>query len=353
MPDLFRRSKHNPILIPDPDREWESKKVYNPGCVYFKNEYHLFYRAVGAGDNWRSVIGHAVSADGESFSRLAEPALIPESDDESRGLEDPRIVRIGGKFYMSYASYDGHDPKLCIAVSDDLFAWKKKGRTFEDFNFDKSGGEMVKIINGKWSREETGGRQWSKSGAIMPEKINGKFYLLFGEYRIWMAESEDLVHWIPDRQPLVSPSLSGFDESYVEMGPPPIKTEKGWLVLYHGIDKKMFYRIGFLLLDPKEPRKIICRSTEPIFGPKEKYELSGIVDILPGGFAALEKFDDDELSAFMAKAEKEGYMPKVTFCPAAVARGDELRIFYGAGDTSICTATARISDIMKLVKKNL
>ena len=131
------------------------------------------------------------------------------------------------------------------------------------------------------------------------------------------------------------------------MGPPPIKTKKGWLVLYHGINDSHWYKIGFLLLDLKNPRKIIYRSEKPIFGPEKDYEMSGIVDVLPGGLETMQKMSKKELKNFLAKNDTKGTMPKVTFCCGAIVVNDILRIYYGASDSVICTAIANINDLLK------
>lgn len=172
--------------------------------------------------------------------------------------------------------------------------------------------------------------------------------MLFGEHRIWFAKSENGTDWIGDQVPFLEPRRGDyFDNTFVEMGPPPIKTERGWLVLYHGINNKHCYKIGFLLLDLKNPRKILYRSKNPIFEPTEDYEVSGMVDVLPGGLATMQKMSDKKLKMFLAKNEAKGTMPKVTFCCGAVLIKDTLRIYYGASDTFICTATAKLSDILK------
>lgn len=114
-----------------------------------------------------------------------------------------------------------------------------------------------------------------------------------------------------------------FDSEHVEMGPSPIKTNVGWLVLYHGIDDKMVYRLGYLLLDLNDPTKILFRSNESIFEPSTPYELEGIIDIT----------NDDK--------------PKVIFCCGAVLINNILRIYYGAGDSVVCTASTDINNLLK------
>jgi beta-1,2-mannobiose phosphorylase / 1,2-beta-oligomannan phosphorylase len=349
MENIFTRSKLNPILKSNPQVEWESFKVYNPGAIYEDGKYHLFYRAVGRGEDWHSSIGHAVSDDGERFERLAEPALVRENDSEKRGLEDPRITKIDDTFYMAYAAYDGVSPRLSIATSKDLMIWKKYGPALKNFKFENVGGEFLKWQNGKFVRKTKVG-EWSKSGGIFPRKIDGKYWMMFGEYKIWMATSDDLISWSVISAPMVECRPENFfDCAFVEMGPPPIETEKGWLVLYHGIDFKANYRIGFVLLDLEDPQKILFRCDEPIFEAQEPYELSGLIDILPGGVDALQKMNEKDLLMHIQKMKNKNKMPTVVFCPGAVLKDGVLRIFYGAGDDLICTATAEIGDILNLI----
>jgi predicted GH43/DUF377 family glycosyl hydrolase len=350
MSDLFIRSPKNPILKPQLDHWWESKKLYNPGVIFDKGKYHMFYRAMGAGENWKSSIGYAVSDNGEDFQRFKEPALIGVDEYEMRGLEDPRITKIGDTFYMTYAAFDGVTPRLSVALSKDLIHWDKKGPVFADWQFEQAGGVRIKFVDGKPTIKPKL-TEWSKSGAIFPELINGKYIMMFGEYNIWFAESTDGINWVGDQMPFLNPRPGDyFDNTFIEMGPPPIRTEKGWLVLYHGINDKFIYHIGYVFLDLENPRKILFRSDKPIFKPKETYELSGMVDYLPGGQTGMLTMSDDALKKFIDEADKNNTMPRVVFCCGATLVDDELRIFYGAGDSVICTATANIQDILNLVK---
>ncbi|MCK5211160.1 hypothetical protein KAJ89_00510 [Candidatus Parcubacteria bacterium] len=342
---IFTRSNKNPILKPTKNK-WENFKLYNPGVVYHNKKYHLFYRAVGKTINWQSVIGYAVSSDGVNFKRQKTPLLVPSNKFEKRGLEDPRITKIDNTFYMAYAAYDGITPRLSIATSKNLRSWKKHGSALKNFRFEKAGGVFISWKKGKpYIKPQT--REWSKSGAIFPGKINNTYWMLFGEYRIWMATSKDGIKWKACQKPFLAPRRSNFfDNTYVEAGPPPIKTNKGWLVIYHGIDKNMFYRLGCLLLDLKNPNKIIFRSKNHIFGPKKKYELSGAVDIMPGGLNKLQTIKEQDLKNYLKQMEKTGNMPRVTFCCGAVLKNNKLHIYYGAGDSVICTATAKLGDIL-------
>ena len=344
---IFERSFKNPILKPNSEHDWESLKVYNPGVIYDGGIYHMFYRA--RGKDWVSSIGYAVSVDGEKFTKFEKPVLLAEDSQEKKGVEDPRVTKLGDKYFMAYAAFDGEEVRLNIATSDDLKKWTKQGKAFCNFEFLKNGGNRLRYKDGQFvnRNDKARGKEWSKSGAIFPKKIGGKYRMLFGEHNIWLAESDDGFKWNTLDGVYLSPrSEEFFDCTLVEMGPPPLLISNGWLVLYHGVDKYRVYRIGFLILDINNPRKILYRSVAPIFGPQEPYELSGIVDILPGGYKEMEKMSKEKPQEFINMHLKSGTMPQVVFCNGAVLVGDTLRIYYGAGDTYICTATAKLGDIL-------
>jgi len=361
MRDVFTRSKNNPVIKPDPKNPWESLKVYNPGAVFHNEKYHLFYRAMGKDGVCR--LGYAVSEDGENFERYSEPVMEPKTEYEKWGIEDPRISKISDTFYMIYTGFDGVTPRLHIATSKDLKNWEKHGLVFKDFNFIEEGGVFVEWKNGKpieTTDLKPGREEWSKAGAIFPEKIKKKYWMVFNEFRIFYATSDNGKDWnvLKDKYLVESRKNSKkgkeyFDNVFVEAGPPPIKTDKGWLVFYHGINDAIQYHLGFVLTDLNDPTKILYRSEEPLFGPKEGHELSGMVDIIPGMPELLREGEEKKIKEKLKEAEKEGFMPQVTFTPAAVKNKGEIRIFYGAGDQAVCTATALLKDILSEVPENL
>ena len=347
---MFVRSRNNPILKPNKNHSWESRKVYNCGAIYDNKKYHLFYRAVG--EDWYSSIGYAVSSDGENFKRFNKSVLSPESELEKRGLEDPRVTKVDNIYYLTFTAYDGITARLNLATSKDLKTWKRQGAVLPNWDFIKAKGFLV-----DWDEARNNpktGKDWSKAGGIFPEVIKNNYWMLFGDSNIWLANSQDGIRWQPVWQPFIKPRKSNyFDNIHVEMGPPPIKTREGWLVLYHGINDKIVYRIGFLILDLKNPAKILFRCEKPIFEPEELYEFSGIVDVLPGGFTAMETMNKNELKQYIQKAKDDRTMPNVIFCCGAVVVNDVLRIYYGASDSVICTATAKLDNILDIYKNNL
>lgn len=353
MKNIFTRSELNPILRPQESGWW---KVYNPGAsIDTQGRIHLFPRVMKQEVDWHSQIAHAISDDGEHFTWDKEPVLTRTGDSEMRGLEDPRITLIGDTYFMAFAAYDGKTVALHSATAKELNGpWERHGPMVPDFDFFKSGGHMVKWENGQPVEKTTTkrGSNWSKSGTLFSERIDGRYTLLFGEYYIWLATSIDGKQFKVETVPFLEPrkGTSYFDNTFIETGPPPILTEKGWLVLYHGIDEAFRYQLGFVLLDRRNPRKILFRSEEPIFGPKEDYEVGdALIDVIKGGINAMSTMNDEELKVFYKKAREENVMPQVTFCPGTIVKDGRLWLYYGAGDTSICTAWAPLESILALV----
>lgn len=331
--DMFIRHKNNPILKPDAKIPWMKNKVYNPGIYFDGQIYHMFFRALGSG--WVSKIGYAVSTDGINFNIDKHPVIEPELHIEKNGVEDPRITKIDHKYYLTYTAYDGETARLYLATSTDLREWTRHGEMLPDWDNQRAHSFSV-----NWdaaAQTEQASKSWLKAGAIFPRIINGKYWMLFGDRNIWLASSLDGVNWAPIWEPFLKPKNC----AHLEMGPPPIQTKKGWLVLYHQIDHKRTYRLNYLLLDNNDPTKIIFKSTKTIFEPKTAYELHGIIDVVPGGLGKLSLMTKQAVKKFMSSKK----IPRVVFCPGAVLVNEKLRIYYGAGDTSICMAEIDIGKL--------
>ncbi len=350
MSDIFARSSFNPILRPQDSHWW---KLYNPGAILDeKGTVHLFPRVMKKEKDWHSRIAHATSADGEHFKWSPAPVLKRQSQKEKRGLEDPRITRIGNKYYMVFAVYDGKQPVLHTATAEKLPGpWQRNGPALPGFDFFTSGGRIVELEKGKAVEKTSikGVHHWSKSGALFPKQFDGKYFLLFGEYYIWFAASEDGKTFTAEQKPFIGPRKGThyFDNMFIETGPPPILTKKGWLILYHGIDETFRYQLGFIIADKNNPQRILYRSEEPIFSPKEEYEIGdALIDIIEGGVDAMSKLSNKELKDFYRKVRQKSIMPQVIFCPGAVLKNNTLWLYYGAGDTSVCTARAPLDKIL-------
>ncbi len=236
----------------------------------------------------------ARSRDGIHFKVDEKPSIMPNAKEECWGMEDPRITQIGDTYYINYTAVSPNGAATALIITKDFESYERKGIIFLPEN---------------------------KDVTIFPEKINGKYYCFnrpvpkgIGTPDIWLAESEDLVHW-GHHEHFYGVS-DGWEDGRIGGGAPPLKTPKGWLKIYHAADKNNRYCLGAFLLDLKDPGKIIAKSEEPLLEPQEDYEVNGFF----GG---------------------------VVFTCGAVMDADMIKIYYGAADDSICMAEMSLEDIYK------
>ncbi|MEV1007504.1 glycoside hydrolase family 130 protein [Streptomyces sp. NPDC049881] len=265
----FTPYEGNPVLRPRGDG-WESSNLYNPAAVVVDGEVVLLYRAHAA--DIVSHIGIARSRDGFTFEREDAPVLSPEHPYESRGCEDPRVTRIGDTFYLTYTGWDGVAARLCLATSRDLRAWTKHGPVIED-GYDTFA-----------TTHPRPGGTWHKAGVIVPERIDGRWWMYFGEGAIFHATSDDLLHWTPcpNDRPVHSPTPGSWDELLVEIGPPPVITDNGLMVfLTNGARKgettDVDYRCGQIAIPLSGPTRVIASMTRPWLRPRTFEERNGLV----------------------------------------------------------------------------
>lgn len=269
----FRFSKYegNPILEPG-SLDWEQKDVFNPTAVVREGKVYMFYRAEdcqGMGIwNGTSRIGLAISHDGFNFYKMDYPVLEPTEPYEfPGGCEDPRITEINGRYYMTYTAFDGITARLCMASSDDLIHWQKHGCMVPGFRGEKR-------------------VEWSKAGAIVPQKIQGRYWMYFGEGYVYLAYSEDLDTWRVLPEPVLTPRGRGyFDADLVEPGPAPFVTEDGIVLLYNGAVElapgsppRRRYAAGVAVYALDNPSRLIYRADHPFLEPDSEMELHGQVD---------------------------------------------------------------------------
>ncbi len=307
--------RDNPVLgplthvsFPDPIRKtgvyWEAKDVFNPASVVRGDTLFLLYRAEDSIGryNGTSRIGLAYSLDGVHFIREDHPVLYPDHDaffkyEWEGGCEDPRIVEDGsGTYYMTYTAYNGDKARLFIATSRDLRHWTKHGSVFA-----RAGEQYVDM--------------WSKSGSIVSEmqdgrliavKIHGKYRMFWGESSIYMATSDDLIHWDPvlETDParmqydtmrhytaafkiLFTTRRGKFDSELVEPGPPALLTEHGIVFIYNSKNSPSYgdtslpagtYAAGQVLIDKNNPEKVIDRTGRWFIAPDQPFEITGQVN---------------------------------------------------------------------------
>ena len=264
--DFLRRLSDAPIIAPRGDG-WESAGTFNPAVVQHGGKIVMLYRAQDK--HGTSRLGYAESADGIHFSRRDQPVLSPETDyEKDGGVEDPRLVQFGDTYYLTYTGYNKKDAQLCLATSKDLIHWNRKG-------------VILPANTGNWNVK------WTKSGAIVPQKIHGKYWMYFlgtsadGKDQTGIASSPDLLHWSEESNSPVLPARPGhFDSRVAEPGPPPIVAPGGSgaiFLYYNGADDNLVYRTGVATFDLRDPRKLIARSDKPFFAPEKSWEKVGQV----------------------------------------------------------------------------
>ena len=259
------RVSAQPLL--KPGLPWTSGGLFNPTAIQVGNKTVLLFRAR---DGQTSTIGYAESVDGVRFVVSPQPVLSPETDyEKGGGVEDPRVVAISGTYYLTYTGYNLRDAQLCLAVSTDLKHWRRKG-------------VIMPANKGAWNT------QWTKSGAIVPERINDKWWMYYlgtskgtdgiSRDKMGLASSDDLIHWTDatDR-PVLDVRPQAFDSQVMEPGPAPLVTASGILLLYNGADGHLVYRPAWALFDLHDPRRVIARAKEPFLEPQLDWERLGVV----------------------------------------------------------------------------
>jgi beta-1,2-mannobiose phosphorylase / 1,2-beta-oligomannan phosphorylase len=332
----LRRSEKNPILSPT-SIHWESEAVFNPGAVVSGDRVHLFYRALGS--DGLSRIGYASSDDGIHFNRrYSYPVYMPETgvDDNKRypntsparlvydrtlhasgggwgGCEDPRAIKIERRVYMTFNVFDGwYNIRVGMTSIDE-----------GDIENDRWNWRSLTYLSPPNQRH--------KNWVIFPEKIGGKYALLHNLHhddpnQVCIEYIDDIEkvnqpfkshdpHLVPDRH-------IAWHNRMRSVGPPPVKTPYGWLLFYHAMDRSdpNRYKLGVMLLDHNNPRKILYRSKYPVLEPDEWYE--------------------------------NDWKPGIIYASGAVVKGDTLFLYYGGGDKYVGVAHAKLSDFIRKLMKN-
>jgi len=318
----FLRAKENPIIFPIKDHPWEAKAAFNSGAIYLDNKVHILYRAMSE-DN-TSTIGYAQSKDGVHIDyRSSEPIYIPREPFEQKlvaggnsGCEDPRLTKIGDKIYMLYTAFDGKNPWRVA-----LTRIKVKDFLSQKWNWEKP------VLISPPELDD-------KDAALFPEKINPVRNKISngvkGKYLIIHRSGDDIdlsfcqtlnfdgTWWLEEYR-WISPRKGRWDSKKVGIAAPPIKTSRGWVILYHGVSEDRVYRVGAVLCDIKDPVKIIARTDDPIFEPETAYE-------------------------------KEGEIHNVVFPCGAVIIGDEIFMYYGGADKVVGVATMKLATLLKILE---
>lgn len=301
---ILQRVSSRPILLPDPTSDWECYNVFNPAVVYHNGLWRMWYRAQGL--DWISRIGYAVSADGLHWNRLRWPLLEPVDAADSRGVEDPRVVWLDGRYVMTYTAYgrqftgegepthDGGGILPMVAVSQNGITWQRLGP----------------IVHGEDNKDHV----------LFPRKVNGRYAVLHRRWpNVWIAYSDDLHTWPEAEMALIyGPRLNepdAWDSKSVGSNGAPIETAQGWLLLNHGYNEDHVYKFGVVLLDLADPTQVIARPKTAVFWPQELWELRGDV-------------------------------PNVVFSGANPVVDGMVYVYYGGGDHVIGLATCSLVDLL-------
>ena len=254
---------------------------------------------VAAGKKYLSSISHlrlARSNDGLNFEIEETPSIEAASICEAFGVEDARITLIDGMYYVQYVGVCSSGVTTLLASTEDFKNFTRHGVIFCPDN---------------------------KDVAIFPEKIGGWFYALHRpvsaefekKYEMWISRSPDLLCW-GDHRILCAPQANSWDPAKIGAGAPPVRTERGWLEIYHGVTEDDHYCLGAIMLDAAEPWRVVARSQKPIFEPEADYEV-------------------------------RGFVPNVVFTCGLLCDEGKLKIYYGAADTCICYAELDLQDVIE------
>lgn len=299
-----RPISHNPEIVKAPVFNVETKVLEilefnkNDESYDFRDPRVIFDNIKKDG-SWNyltslSYIRIARSKDGRNFTVDEKPFIYPSISLEIFGIEDPRITKIEDTYYIYFSAVSPAGVGEVLVKTKDFHNVEHCGMIFAPEN---------------------------KDVLIFPEKINGKYYALHrpvpkatGNPEVWIAESDNLLYWGNHRQ-LFGLRDGMWDNGRIGGGTVPIKTEKGWLEIYHGASREDRYCLGAVLLDLNDPSKILARSEKPILEPEADYEING-------------------------------FFGNVVFSCGALVEGDKVKIYYGVADTSMACAELSLEEIV-------
>jgi predicted GH43/DUF377 family glycosyl hydrolase len=332
--------KKEGIILSKTDLEFENEGVLNPATMQEGESVHLFYRSVQKGNF--STIGYC-RLDGPLTvaERWNEPFMVPEFEYEKHGVEDPRIVKIDDQYYLSYTAYDGTNARGALATSKDLMHFKKQGLIVPPITFAK----FISLVKSDGIDEryyhdnkfynpnadpEKKVMLWDKNVVFFPRRIKGNLVFLHrirpGIQIVSVKSLADLTkefwenYFLKLQEHILIDPLLAHESSYIGGGCPPIETEHGWLLIYHGAEETakgiVYSACAAALLDLDNPEKVISRLPYALFSPEYEWELKGDVN-------------------------------NVVFPTGTALFGDTLFIYYGAADSHVACASVSLSELVK------
>lgn len=329
------RCDENPIVRPG-KYDWRKAVTFNPAVILEGDTFYMLERVSGGLRPFYCYFGLLKSEDGVHFEHVVdEPVFTPSMLGFPYGsIQDPRMVKIEDTYYVNYAlrpSSFGYSPTGVGKPTEHPYDYPGEFGKPEMF-LTRSGILKSKdLIHYEQVAYTTPFHINDRDNILFPEKINGRYALLrrpeefigeeYGTEKaaMWITFSDDLVEW--DEPQLLATARDDIDWEYKKVGgsTPPIRTEEGWLVLYHGVDRDNVYRAGAMMLDIDDPTKVIARPEGFIMEPEEYYEKFGL------------------------------YIPNVVFPTGNVVKGGLLYIYYGCTDTAISLATVPLKDLVDFV----
>jgi predicted GH43/DUF377 family glycosyl hydrolase len=333
---MLQRYEGNPILRPNSKNWWETAAIFNPAACLKDGKIHLFPRVVGEYKNYISRIGHYISDDGINFE-LASPGPIfgPGKNYDRWACEDPRVTEIEGTYYFTYVALSkpahkgGGPPATALISTKNFQKFYRCGLITSRISDNKDVVLFPEKINGKYvmlHRPSRWCREWfdNNENRQLKRRVSAEIACLSYKYEnlpqkaaIWIAYSRDRKHW-GGHKVLMEPQY-WWEEIKIGGGTPPIKTEVGWLIIYHGVARGC-YRAGAALLDLGDPSKVIGRTREPILEPTQEYETRGDVN-------------------------------NVVFPEGSVVIDGRLFVYYGAADKYVGLATCFLNTLLKKLRK--
>jgi beta-1,2-mannobiose phosphorylase / 1,2-beta-oligomannan phosphorylase len=324
----LERLPQNPIISPRDDHPWESFATFNPAAVELDGRVHLLYRALGA--SGMSVLGYASTPNGVDVDQRAdEPAYVPRASFESTpapgasprsayarayfsgggygGTEDPRLTRIGDTLHMTYVAFSGFEPPRVALTSISV----------DDF----------RARRWRWTAPTLISRPGivDKNACIFPERIAGRYVIFHRVFPDILIDRRETLDFAPGEYLIgdlaIPPRPRSWDSRKVGAGPPPIRTEDGWLLIYHAVDDRddSAYKVGAMLLDHEDPTHVLVRTGQPILAPEVWYE-------------------------------NEGHKSGVVYPCGATVLGDELFVYYGGADKVVCAARHDLPGFLRELK---
>lgn len=339
----FSRCPENPIVTPGL-YEWRMATVFNPGVILDDDgRFYMYERAAGGLRPFHCYIGMLQSSDGVHFKHVGDkPVFTPEMAGSKYGsVQDPRVVKIDGVYYMTYA----YRPYAWNCNPTGLGVPQSTEAAYPGFSGDPKENMTRSGIAVSTDRVHWEHRHWptpsecdDRDVILFPEKISGRFALLrrplqfvgpqYGTDQpgIWICFSKDLERW--SEPELLAKPLYRWEDGRIGGSTPPIRTKKGWLVLYHGVEdqhpptRRVVYRLGAMLLDLHDPRRVLARTSQFIMEPEAYYEKFGL------------------------------YIPNVIFPTGSVVKDGVLHLYYGVCDTAIALATAPLDELVAHVMRS-